>query len=158
LRGANMNLAPMKATVWLALWAVLVCGCEANYKPLPYVAKAPAAPKAIVCHDAVGHIPGNKPWILGGNCCCTPTKEAYARGVKEGTIESSLSYEQYLGAYQAKGIVTDLDHKGCGNWCSKGPHVTMGGKCMATPTPGTAMYETITYGPHKNLLAEKTKG
>ena len=130
-------------------------GCGPSYKPLPYVPKSPTAATPIVCHDAVGHVAGNKPWILGGNCCCTPTKQAYERGVREGTIESSVTYEQYLALYAAKGVVTDLDHKLCGNMCSKGPHVTMGGQCMATPTPGTAMYETVTYGPHKNLTAAK---
>lgn len=27
---------------------------------------------------------------------------------------------------------------------------------MATPTPGTPMYEAITYGPHKPLVAAQT--
>ena len=142
-----------KRIALLASWLPPICGCGAAYKPVPYVAKAPDAPRAIVCHDAIGHTPGNKPWILGGNCCCTPTRQAYDRGVAEKTIEQSMSYEQYLELYRSRGIVTDLDHKLCGTWCSNGPHVTMGGKCMATPAPGTPMYETITYGPHKNLPA-----
>ena len=41
--------------------------------------------------------------------------------------------------------------------CSHGPHVTLGGHCMATPTPGTAMYEKVTYGPHEDLTAPKDK-
>ena len=135
----------------------MLCGCGESYKPMPYLAKSPTAPQAIVCHDAIGHKPGNKPWILGGNCCCTPTQEAYARGVKEGAIDASMTYDQYLALYRAKGIATDLDHKACGTWCAKAPHVTMGGKCMATPAPGTAIYETITYGPHKDLVAEASK-
>lgn len=130
---------------------LLACGCESSYKPMPYQAKSPQAPQVATCHDAIGHQAGNKPWILGGNCCCTPTQQAYTRGVQEGTIAASMTYEQYLDLYKKAGVVTDLDHKACGTWCSKGPHVTMGGKCMATPTPGTPMYEKITYGPHVDL-------
>ncbi len=127
-------------------------GCEPKYRPLPYVSKAAMPQKPLVCHDAIGHIQGNKPWILGGNCCCTPTRENYELHVKQGTIDRSMSYEQYLARYKQRDIVTDLDHKGCGNLCDHGPHVVLGGRCMATPTPGTAIYEQVTYGPHKQLV------
>jgi len=133
---------------------ILAIGCEPKRKPLPYVPKAAAAPEILICHDAVGHIPGHKPWILGGNCCCTPTRENYDRQVAEGTIPRDLSYEAYLDLYKQRGIVTDLDHKGCGNLCKWGPHVVLGGRCMATPTPGTWMYEAVTYGPHKDIRRE----
>lgn len=129
----------------------LSAGCEAPYRPLPYAPKAPVAPKMLACHDGVGHVQGNKPWVLGGTCCCTPTRENYERHVADGTIERSMSYEQYLALYAGKGVATDLDHKGCGNLCQKGPHVLLGGKCMATPTPGTWMYERVTYGPHTKV-------
>lgn len=143
------------ALVVLAGCAALVAaaGCGAPpYRPLPYVPKAPMTPNPLVCHDAIGHIKANKPWILGGNCCCTPTPENYKRHVKHGTIPRATSYEQYLALYKQRDIVTDLDHKGCGNLCDHGPHVVMGGRCMATPTPGTAMYEQVTYGPHTQLI------
>ena len=123
-------------------------GCGPAYKPLPYAPKAAVAPKPLVCHDGIGHVDGNKPWILGGNCCCTPTEENYKRHVALGTIDKNVTYDQYLALYKEKGIVTDLDHKGCGDLCAKGPHVVLGGHCMATPTPGTWMYERVTYGPH----------
>ena len=132
---------------------VAAAGCGAPpYRPLPYVPKAPMTPNPLVCHDAIGHIKANKPWILGGNCCCTPTPENYKLHVKHGTIPRSMSYEQYLALYKQRDIVTDLDHKGCGNLCDHGPHVVLGGRCMATPTPGTAMYEQVTYGPHTQLI------
>jgi len=134
-----------------ALVAAAGCGGP-PYRPLPYVPKAPMTPNPLVCHDAIGHVKANKPWILGGNCCCTPTPENYKLHVTHGTIPRSMSYEQYLALYKQRDIVTDLDHKGCGNLCDHGPHVVLGGRCMATPTPGTAMYEHVTYGPHKQLV------
>jgi len=134
--------------VLLAAAGVALLGCEQPYRPLPYVARPAATPPILICHDAVGHITGHKPWILGGNCCCPPTRENYNLHVAQGTIDKSMSYEQYLALYREKGIVTDLDHKGCGNLCPQGPHVVLGGRCMATPTPGTAMYQRVTYGPH----------
>lgn len=135
--------------------SVLIGGCEKPYNPLPYVPKNSLAPKPLICHDVIGHIDGNKPWILGGNCCCTPTRENYDKHVAAGTIDKDMTYEQYLQLYKQKGIVTGLDHEGCGNLCCHGPHVTLGGKCMVAPTPGTPMYEQATYGPHTNLLEEK---
>jgi len=141
-----------------AAWAILGCaavwtaGCGPTYKPFPYVPKSAAAPPILTCHDAVGHVQGAKPWILGGTCCCTPTRENYERSLAEGTIPRDLAYEATLDLYKQRGIVTDLDHKGCGNLCDHGPHVVLGGRCMATPTPGTPMYEAVTYGPHKPLV------
>ena len=130
-------------------------GCGPAYRPLPYTPVADEASlKILACHDGVGHIAGNKPWILGGTCCCTPTPENYALHVAQGTIDRTMSYEQYLALYKARGVVTDLDHKGCGNLCDHGPHVLLGGRCMATPTPGTLMYERVTYGPHTPLSTE----
>ena len=137
------------ATIALAA-AVLVGGaaCEPKYKPLPYMPKAATPGSVLVCHDAVGHVAGNKPWVLGGNCCCTPTEANFALHTAQGTVDKATTYEQYRALYQEKGVATDLDHKACGNVCPKGPHVVLGGKCMATPTPGTWMYERVTFGPH----------
>jgi len=127
---------------------VMTAGCGPSYKPLPYLPKPAQPPQVMACHDGIGHIAGNKPWILGGNCCCTPTPENFAMHQAQGAVDKSMTYEQYLALYKEKGIVTDLNHKGCGNFCSQSPHVTLGGRCMATPTPGTWMYERVTYGPH----------
>jgi hypothetical protein len=131
--------------------AVLLTACGPQYRPIPYVPRSDGVPPVAACHDAVGHVAGSKPWILGGRCCCTPTGENHARHIAEGTLEPLTTYEKYLDLYRQRGIVTDLDHKGCGNMCSKGPHVTLGGRCMATPTPGTWMYDQVTYGPHRKL-------
>lgn len=138
----------------IGLTAILMAGCQAH-KPLPYVPKDATAPPVLVCHDAIGHAEGNKPWILGGNCCCTPTRENYDAHIAAGTLEESMTYEDYLQLYKEMGVATDLDHTGCGNLCEQGPHVVLGGSCMATPTPGTRMYEQVTYGPHEDLMAPK---
>jgi len=165
----------LAAVLWVGV-AVLfsAIGCGPAYRPLPYKPAADdASLKILACHDGVGHIVGHKPWILGrqasassprgeaaglpspgGTCCCTPTPENYALHVSQGTIDRTMSYEQYLALYKERGIVTDLDHKGCGNLCDHGPHVLLGGRCMATPTPGTLMYERVTYGPHTPLSTE----
>lgn len=124
-------------------FAVAVFACQAPYRPFPYVPKDGLAPAPLICHDGIGHIRGNKPWILGGNCCCIPREDNYALHVSHGTIAASVGYAQYLQKYQARGIVTDLDPEGC-----IGLHVTLGGKCMTTPIVGTMMYEYITFGPH----------
>lgn len=151
---------PPATTAFLLLigGAVLLVatGCGPAYRPLPYVPKAAVAPPITACHDAVGHVKGMKPWILGGTCCCTPTRENYRLHVAQGTIPRDMSYDQYLALYKERGIVTDLDHKNCGNLCDHGPHVLAGGRCMATPIPGTPMYEAITFRPHQPLVASET--
>ena len=150
-----MTSAGPKFVLMMALVAagtLLAAGCGQPFRPLPYQAKSVQPPPILACHDAVGHVAGNKPWILGGKCCCTPTPAHYAQHIQQGTIEKSMTYEQYLALYKEKGIVTDLDHKRCGNLCAQGPHVVLGGKCMATPTPGRGYYERVTYGPHAPLV------
>lgn len=139
---------PPVGIVAVAGLAVLAAGCVPKYRPLPYIPKPVQPPAPLICHDRIGHIKGNKPWIMGGNCCCTPTRTNYELHVAQGTIDRSVTYEQYLAMYKAKNIVTGLDHKGCGNFCAEGPHVVLGGRCMAPPTPGTWMFERVTYGPH----------
>jgi len=144
----RQDLRNVVAIVSSCLVVSALYGCTAPYRPIPYVPKSQVSPKPLVCHDAIGHVRGNKPWVLGGNCCCTPTRECYSEHVAAGTLDASMSYEQYLDVYRKKGVVTDLDHKGCGNLCTRAPHVTLGGKCMATPAPGTWIYERVTFGPH----------
>ena len=137
---------------------VLAAGCGGpSYKPLPYMPKAAMAPQPLACHDAIGHIAGNKPWVLGGTCCCTPTQANFALHQAQGTVDKGLAYEAYVALFKAKGVTTDLDHKNCGNLCDHGPHVLVGGKCMATPTPGTWIYERVTCGPHTPLSADDAR-
>jgi hypothetical protein len=158
-RPAAQNLARRGAVVLVLVIGALVlaAGCGPAYKPVPYMPKAAQAPQPLACHDAIGHITGNKPWILGGNCCCTPTQANFALHQAQGTVDKGMAYEECLALYKAKGVVTDLDHKGCGNLCNRGPHVVVGGKCMATPTPGTWLYERVTYGPHTPLTSGDAK-
>lgn len=139
------------ATLCLLLLAGLLVSCQ-SYKPLPYRPKSAVAPEPQACHDAIGHVEGNRPFVLGGTCCCTPDEDNYRLHVQQGTMEPDMDYAAYTAAVKQKNIVTDLDHTGCGNLCEYGPHVLLGGRCMATPTPGTPMYEQVTYGPHENLL------
>jgi len=148
-----MNRYVRNRSLGVLLLVLLISACQ-PYKPMPYVPKDGKAPDPIVCHDGVRHNPKYKPWIMGGKCCCTPTEANFNLHKQNKTIEGSMTYKQYLQLYTDKGVVTDLDHKDCGNYCQKGPHVVMGGKCMATPVQGTKMYETVTYGPHKDLKAE----
>ncbi|MBM4017160.1 MAG: hypothetical protein FJ288_02350 [Planctomycetes bacterium] len=140
-----------------AAGALAAAGCQPAYRPMPYMPKPLTAPQPLACHDAIGHITSNKPWVLGGTCCCTPTAANFAIHRNNGTVDKSMTYEAYLALFKEKGVVTDLDHKGCGNVCTSGPHVLLGGKCMATPAPGTWMYERITYGPHTPLTADDAK-
>lgn len=131
---------------------LLLAGCapkiSLNMKPY-------TGPALKYCNDAVGHVPGAIPWILGGTCCCTPTLQNFQRAQAEGTIDPDMTYEAYLELYRAQGIVTDLDHKGCNNRCDKGPHVVFGGKCMTTPTPGTDNYEEVISGLRKKFTKTK---
>ena len=138
--------------VLIAVCSVLALpACVAPYRPVPYVPKAAEGPEPVICHDAIGHNAESKPWILGGKCCCTPTRANYQQHVAAETIDPNMACEAYLKLYADRRIVTDLDHKHCGNFCSHGPHVTLGGKCMATPTPGAWMYEQVTFGPHRDI-------
>jgi hypothetical protein len=145
-------IRPRVLIVGMLVAAVVLAGCEGRYRPLPYRPKAPDTPPILACHDGVGHIEGRKPWVLGGTCCCTPTPANFALHQKQGTIDKSMAYEAYLALHKERGIVTDLDHKGCGNLCAAAPHVVLGGKCMATPTPGAGFYERVTFGPHEPLV------
>lgn len=111
--------------------------------------KPPVGPPLKYCNDAVGHVQGAAPWILGGTCCCTPTEEMFAVYQSEGTVDSDMTYDQFLALFTERGIVTDLDHEGCNNLCEDGPHVVFGGHCMCTPTPGTDNYEEVISGVRK---------
>jgi hypothetical protein len=111
------------------------------------VVKRPLVPPPLVyCNDATGHLAGVKPWVIGGTCCCTPTKAMFAVYQQEKTVPAEITYNEFLKLFADKGIKTDLDHMGCNNRCAEGPHVVFGGHCMATPTPGTANYEAVIQG------------
>lgn len=109
------------------------------------VRKTETAPPLKHCVDATGHQRRAKPFILGGTCCCTPTAKLVEEYHKDGLL---LDYEitRLKSAYDERGIKTDLDHRGCNSLCPYGPHIVKGGKCMATPTPGTRNYEEVISG------------
>ena len=127
---------------------VSLSGCGPKVPTTPRVV---AIPPVAFCHDAIGHIAGNKPWIMGGNCCCTPSEERFAGYQREGTVPADMTYPSFLQLFKDRGIITDLDadYRGC-NCLDKeyGPHVVFGGRCMVTPTPGTRVYEDVTAGKH----------
>jgi hypothetical protein len=100
-----------------------------------------AAP-ATACCDATGHNPDNIPFILEGSCFCTPTRKLVDKMHAAG-FHPDTDYRSLKDMYDQAGIVTCHDHRGCNNLCEKGPHVAFGGKCMASPTPGTRNYEKV---------------
>jgi hypothetical protein len=106
------------------------------------IQKSITAPPPVACCSATGHIPTNIPYILGGNCFCTPSR-SLVEAMHAAGFYLDVDYDSLVQMYKNAGITTDLDHKGCNNLCSHGPHVAFGGKCMATPTPGTRNYERV---------------
>jgi len=97
------------------------------------------------CFDSVGHTPGSKPFIVGGTCCCTPTRELMDKYHKDGLLKD-MELKGLLALYEQKGIKTALDHKGCNNLCQWGPHIIKGGNCMVPPTPATHNFEEVRFG------------
>ncbi len=132
-----------KGALGLSLLLV-AAGCIATLGPFVPKPDHPANPVKY-CNSAIGHVPGSKPWIQGGTCCCTPCDELMAQYHKDGFCQG-LSKADLIKAYHDQGIALDLDHKGCNNMCDHGPHVVKGGKCMAPPTPGTANFEEVVSG------------
>ncbi|UCG52685.1 MAG: hypothetical protein JSW58_03810 [Candidatus Latescibacterota bacterium] len=106
------------------------------------VDKPMVPPPSVACCVAVGHDPDNVPFILGGECFCTPSHRLVEEMHGAGK-HLDVDYAKLVQMYKAAGITTDLDHRGCNNLCENGPHVAFGGKCMATPTPGTKNYERV---------------
>ena len=126
----------------LALLAVLG-GCI--QPPPPYVPAYAQRPAMAHCFDEVPHIPGSKPWILGGRCCCTPSDQLMDKLHADGFC-LELDIEGLIALYHEQGIQLAIDHQGCNNLCEYGPHVTKGGKCMVPPTPGTRNYQEVVTG------------
>jgi hypothetical protein len=106
------------------------------------VQKSITPPVRLACCSATGHIDTNVPFILGGNCFCTPSL-GLVEAMHAAGLHLDVDYQRLVRMYEDAGITTDLDHRGCNNQCAKGPHVAFGGLCMATPTPGTRNYERV---------------
>jgi len=137
----------MKKNIILIISAMLITIIVASCGGAPpFIARSMTAPPLKYCNDATGHKIGAAPFVLGGTCTCTPTEKHFSRCLSENTISNTMTYAQFLELYTSKGIKTDLDHKGCNNQCQWGPHLVFGGKCMATPTPGTLNYERVVSG------------
>jgi hypothetical protein len=110
----------------------------------PYKAKPDTISEPIYCFDSVGHKAGSKPFIMGGTCCCTPTKELMDKYHADGLL-MDVQLQDLINLYESAGIKTALDHQGCNNLCQWGPHILKGGKCMAPPTPGTFNFEEVRF-------------
>ena len=135
---------PLVQRALLALAPLALIGCAAHVaKPSP---RPLPEGHLVYCHDGTGHIAGATPWILGGKCCCTPTRAMFEVHRAEKTVPADMTYEAYLKLYADRGIKIGPEHSGCNNRCADGPHVVFGGKCMAAPTPGTANYEQVSTG------------
>lgn len=148
-RTTTLNAAAAAArmvAVPALLLALAACNQTQVSRPVrPFRVKDETPPKVVYCNDYTGHLPGTKPFILGGTCCCTPTEallEAYHR---DGFL---LDYDVSMlkALYESHGIKTAGDHRDCNNCCPWGPHLIQGGKCMVPPTPGTQHYEEIVTG------------
>ena len=111
----------------------------------PFEPKSTTRPAAVHCFDTVGHTRGTKPFILGGTCCCTPTKELMEKYHADGLL-MEMTLEDLIRLYEERGIKTALDHTGCNNLCKWGPHVVKGGHCMVPPAPGTENFEEVRFG------------
>jgi hypothetical protein len=135
-----------KNIVLLIVGIVIALASCATPKIVPYQAKPLDRPEPVHCFDAVGHMPGTYPYIFGGTCCCTPTPELMEQYHRDGFL-LDMEYEDLLRAYSDRGIqLESASHKGCNNLCEHGPHVVKGGKCMASPTPGTVNFEEVRFG------------
>ena len=97
------------------------------------------------CVDGTGHVPGTVPFAFDGDCCCTPDMRLL-EAWRDAGLPNQVTLKDVVGRYQEMGIVTGLDHQGCNNRCVSGPHVVLGGSCMAPPTPATRNYEMVISG------------
>jgi hypothetical protein len=121
---------------------IVLIGVIACTPAVVVVEKPLDAPPVVACCAATGHNANNIPFILGGNCFCAPSHRVVDALHATGK-HTDVDYGTLVQMYKDAGIETDLDHRGCNNLCALGPHVAFGGKCMATPTPGTKNYENV---------------
>lgn len=143
-----MYFKEIKTLGLLSLTCLVLISVIVSCSKSKFIARDTTSPELAYCNDITGHVEGNKPYPLGGDCTCTPDEEHYTVLQEEGSISENISYDEFLGMYRSQGIVTDLNesHEGDNNMCDLGPHVVMGGSCMATPTPGTLNYERVVSG------------
>lgn len=154
----NKNVTVGRTTVIPQLLAcaalLLLVACVST--PTGEVVQKPIDPAPIAaCCSATGHNPDNVPFVLGGNCFCTPTN-GVVEAMHAAGLHTEVDYKQLAQLYSNAGIVTDYDHRGCNNLCELGPHVAFGGKCMATPTPGTKNFERVMALTAEQVSANKS--
>lgn len=154
-RGRTVNVN-RKKLLYIALFSStlilfnFITGCGGK-KPTrhyfnPYVAKDIKGPEVLHCFDTVGHKRGTFPFILGGTCCCRPTRELLEMYQEDGFLQD-YDLAGLLEEYEKKGIVLEHDNGWpCNNQCKDGPHLIFGGKCMVPPTIGTQNYENVITG------------
>lgn len=132
------------ALATLAL-VVMLAGCDVP--PAPYVPKADVPPAIVYCNDVTGHKAGAEPYVRGGTCCCTPSaalmKKLQADGFCAGMSAEDLTTMYTIAKCY---LANEKDHDHCNGLCKAGPHVVLGGRCMAPPVPGTAYFEKVVYG------------
>ncbi len=131
----------------IGLWTILIlagcmiAGCQQI--PGPFVPKNLIAPPITNCNDYSGHQAGSKPVVMGGSCCCTPTPELMAKLHADGHC-LNMDASALKATYQKAGIaLKGPGHTYCNGLCDSGPHVVLGGKCLAPPRPGTNYYEKV---------------
>ena len=140
--------------VFAAAAMATLAGCETP--PPPYVPKALAAPEVVNCNDHTGHNASAKPWVMGGTCTCTPSQELMAKLHADG-VAVGMSAADLRAAYDKGGIKLGGDgHQWCNGLCPAGPHVVLGGKCMAPPTPGTEYYEQVIFAKRPVPIKQET--
>lgn len=136
----------------IILAGLVVVGCEGprgyvdDWTMVPPISikSAGGELKARICFDAVGHTPGTRPFVFGGTCCCTPTAALLAQYHRDGFCKEYKTAEALRAEYVRRGIaLEDPGHRLCNGLCPWGPHITLGGHCMASPTPGTETYERV---------------
>ena len=147
MNGNGRKISPLAAALLAAgacAGGLGIAGCEKP--PGPFVPKAAVPPKIVHCNDHTGHVPGSKPWVRGGTCCCTPSEPLMQLLHKDGFC-TGMTADGLRREYEAKGIaLRGPGHMFCSGLCERGPHVVLGGKCMCPPTPGTDYYERVVTG------------
>jgi len=94
-------------------------------------------------NDVTGPVVGTYPYILGGTCVCRPSQEALD-AYQAGGFLLDYSVERLRDLYRAEGIVEAPLPPGP----TTGPtyrHVLDGGLLLATPIPGSATFERLTF-------------
>lgn len=131
----------MKKRLILCASVFLLAGCAT-----PYVSKSLNAPPIKHCFDTVGHKEGSAPFILGGTCVCTPSKEVLGDYKANGFVADDMTLDELIENYRDKGIITAIEIEHTNNIDQGQKHVVFGGKSMVPPTPGTQNYEDVLFG------------